>query len=71
MSDLVAEPEHKEIERELRQMGSMSLFQHLEELRKCIIRSVAAVAVGFGLCWYFAQENIYAFIEKPIVDVFK
>src|SRR6476469_1556269 len=71
MSDLVAEPEHKEIERELRQMGSMSLFQHLEELRKCIIRSVAAVAVGFGVCWFFAQEQIDPFIEKPIVDVFK
>ena len=71
MSDLVAEPEHKEIERELRQMGSMSLFQHLEELRKCIIRSVAAVAVGFGVCWFFAQEKIYPLIEKPIVDVFK
>ena len=71
MSDLVAEPEHKEIERELRQMGSMSLFQHLEELRKCIIRSAAAVAVGFGVCWYFAQDKIYPVIEKPILVVFK
>ena len=71
MSDLVAEPEHKEVERELRQMGSMSLFQHLEELRKCIIRSAAAVAVGFGVCWFFAQDKIYPVIEKPILVVFK
>jgi len=71
MSDLVAEPEHKEIEKELRQMGSMSLLQHLEELRKCIIRSAAAVAVGFGVCWYFAQDKIYPVIEKPILVVFK
>lgn len=71
MSDLVAEPEHKEIEKELRQMGSMSLFQHLEELRKCILRSAAAVAVGFGVSWYFAQDKIYPFIEKPILAVFK
>ncbi len=67
----VAEPEHKEIERELRQMGSMSLFQHLEELRKCIIRSLGAVAIGFGVCWYFAQDKIYPVIEKPILVVFK
>ena len=50
MSDLVAEPEHKEIEQDLRKMGSMSLLQHLEELRKCIIRSAAAIAIGFGVC---------------------
>ena len=50
MSNLVADPEQKEIEKELRQAGSMSLLQHLEELRKCIIRSAAAVAVGFGGC---------------------
>jgi len=66
----VAEPEQKEIEREMRQMGSMSLLQHLEELRKCIIRSLAAIAVGFLACWYFAQDYIYPWIEKPILKVF-
>src|SRR5262245_62335621 len=66
----VAEPEPKEIEREMRQMGSMSLLQHLEELRKCIIRSLGAVAVGFLVCWYFAQDYIYPWIEKPILKVF-
>ncbi|HKV94402.1 MAG TPA: twin-arginine translocase subunit TatC [Candidatus Angelobacter sp.] len=72
MPDLAVDPkEHKEIERELRQMGSMSILQHLEELRKCIIRSLAAVAVGFGVCWYFAQDKIYPLIEKPIITVFK
>src|SRR5258707_14319782 len=63
MSDLVAEPEHKEIEKDLRQMGSMSLLQHLEELRKCIIRSAAAVAIGFGVCWYFVLGRIPANAE--------
>ncbi len=72
MPDLVAEPEQpQEDEKEVRQMGSMSLLQHLEELRKCIIRSLAAVAVGFGICWYFAQNKIYPVIEKPIDVVFK
>jgi len=71
MPDLVAEPEQPLQEKEERQMGSMSLLQHLEELRKCIIRSLAAVAVGFGVCWYFAQDKIYPLIEKPILVVFK
>src|SRR5262245_65603874 len=70
MPELVAEPlDKKEVEE--RQMGSMSLLQHLEELRKRIIYSLAAVAVSFGVCWYFAQERIYPLIEKPILVVFK
>jgi sec-independent protein translocase protein TatC len=70
MPELAAEPlDTKEIEE--RQMGSMSLLQHLEELRKRIIYSLAAVAVGFGVCWYFAQSTIYPVIEKPILVVFK
>src|ERR1043166_731942 len=71
MSDLVADPEQKEIERELRQGGSMSLLQHLEELRKRIIYSVAAIGVCFLACWYFAQDYIYPWIEKPILKVFR
>lgn len=68
MPDLVAEPEEKQEQREL---GSMSLLQHLEELRRRIIYSLAAVAVCFSVCWYFAQDKIYPVIEKPILVVFK
>lgn len=71
MPELVADPEHKEIERELRKMGSMSLLQHLEELRKCIIRSLAAAAIGFLACWWAAQDYIWPWIQKPIIEVFK
>jgi sec-independent protein translocase protein TatC len=71
MPELVAEPENPGAEKMARQMGSMSLLQHLEEFRKCIIRSLAAVAIGFGVCWYFAQDKIYPLIEKPILVVFK
>src|SRR5215472_18794407 len=66
MSDLVAEPEQqKEVERELRQMGSMSLFQHLEELRKCIIHSLAAVGICFLGLWYYA-DKILDYMILPI-----
>jgi sec-independent protein translocase protein TatC len=71
MPELLAEPGSPSPEKLARQMGSMSLLQHLEEFRKCIIRSLAAVAIGFGVCWYFAQDKIYPLIEKPILVVFK
>ena len=71
MPELVAEPGTISEKKQARQMGSMSLLQHLEELRKCIIRSAAAMAIGFGVCWYFAQDKIYPVIEKPILVVFK
>lgn len=71
MPDLVAEPEEQQKELEEGRLGSMSLLQHLEELRKRIIYSLAAVGIGFGACWYFAQNKIYPIIEKPILVVFK
>src|SRR6266849_2096759 len=72
MPDLVAEPElPKEDEKEGRQMGSMSLLQHLEELRKRIIYSLVAVATCSCVGWYFAKDQIYPVIEKPILVVFK
>ncbi|MCU1221573.1 MAG: hypothetical protein JWN42_2770 [Candidatus Angelobacter sp.] len=40
MPELVAEPENPGAESLARQMGSMSLLQHLEEFRKCMIRSL-------------------------------
>src|SRR5882672_4584749 len=71
MPDLVAEPEEQQKEQEESRLGSMSLLQHLEELRKRIIYSLAAVVTCFGVCWYFAQDKIYPVIEKPILVVFK
>lgn len=64
MPNLVAEPEEQQEER---QLGSMSLLQHLEELRKRIVYSLAAVAVGFGL-GIFKWEAIYHLMQKPIAE---
>ena len=69
MPELLAEPEEQN--QEERQLGSMSLLQHLEELRKRIIYSLGAVAVGTCVGWYFAKDKIYPVIEKPILVVFK
>jgi sec-independent protein translocase protein TatC len=64
MPDLVAEPD---TQKEERQMGSMSLIQHLEELRKRIIYSLVSVGVGFGVAMW-KWEAIFAIMQKPISE---
>ena len=49
------------------QMPTMGFLDHLEELRKRIIYSIIAIAVGFFACWGF-RENIYAVIQRPVMD---
>jgi sec-independent protein translocase protein TatC len=46
---------------------AMSFLEHLEELRQRLIRSVIAIAVGFGVCFYFSDQ-IYGFLAKPLTD---
>jgi|SRR5215831_11198221 len=52
---------------EQEQMPTMGFLDHLEELRRRIIYSLIAVAVGCGLCWNYA-ERIVDLMQKPIVD---
>ena len=65
MPELVAEPEQQKEQREL---GSMSLLQHLEELRRRIIFSLVAVAVCTGVAWWWVRD-IYALVAKPVTVV--
>lgn len=39
--------------------GNMSLIEHLEELRKRLIRSIIAICVGSGICYYFIEEIMH------------
>src|SRR5437868_5851095 len=48
------------------ELPGMSLLEHLEELRKRIIYSLIAVAVGFMAAWHWA-EVIYGYMERPII----
>jgi sec-independent protein translocase protein TatC len=48
-------------------MASMSFLEHLEELRRRIIYSLAAVGVAFLACWYYA-EPIFALMQRPIME---
>jgi sec-independent protein translocase protein TatC len=43
----------------------MSLTEHLAELRTRLIRALAATAVGFGLCYFWASELV-TFLLRPL-----
>jgi sec-independent protein translocase protein TatC len=51
-------------------MPTMGFLDHLEELRRRIVYSVAAVAVGFFACWGY-REQIYAVMQRPIMNALK
>jgi sec-independent protein translocase protein TatC len=54
-------------EKEKDRMQAMGFLEHLEELRRRIIYSIIAVAVGFFACWGYA-ENIYEIMQRPIME---
>jgi sec-independent protein translocase protein TatC len=45
--------------------GQMSFLDHLEELRKRIIRMLIAIGVAFGVCWYFSGK-LFRIVAIPI-----
>src|SRR6059058_1093737 len=56
----------KEEEQEGRQLGGqMSFLEHLDELRKRLIRSIVFVFVAAMLCW-FVSRPIYNFLARPV-----
>lgn len=52
------------------ELPSMTLLQHLEELRRRIIYSLVAVGVGAGVCMWYA-DVIYGYMERPIVNALR
>ena len=57
-------------EDEKESMPTMGFLDHLEELRKRIVYSIIAVAVGFGICWW-KVERIYDIMQRPIIDALR
>jgi sec-independent protein translocase protein TatC len=47
--------------------GSMTLWEHLEELRSRIVRMALAFLVGAGGCWFY-KERILAWVTEPYKD---
>jgi len=50
------------------ELPGMSLMEHLEELRKCIIRSLMFLGGGFVIGWIF-RVRLYEIIKKPLDDL--
>ena len=48
----------------------MGFLDHLEELRKRIIWSIAYIGVGFSVCYWW-HEEIFGWMQKPIVFALK
>src|SRR3972149_6565645 len=49
------------------ELNRMTLLEHLEELRRRLGWSIAAIFVGFLLCWYWAPP-IFAWLSVPITQ---
>src|ERR1041384_974972 len=45
--------------------GQMSFLEHLDELRRRLIRSIIFVFVAFLLCW-FVSDRLYNFLARPV-----
>src|SRR5437868_3325287 len=45
--------------------GQMSFLEHLDELRRRLIRSIIFVFVAFMVCW-FVSDRIYNFLAHPV-----
>ncbi|MBY0370938.1 twin-arginine translocase subunit TatC [bacterium] len=48
--------------------SQMPLWQHLDELRSGVFRSLIAIAVGFAIAYAFI-DPIMAFLEKPLTEL--
>jgi len=46
--------------------GQMSFLEHLDELRKRLIRSIVFVFIAATLCW-FVSGSIYRFLARPVL----
>jgi sec-independent protein translocase protein TatC len=52
-------------EEQLGEEGTMSFLDHLDELRKRLIRSALFIAIAFIVCWIFSDQ-IYNFLQVPV-----
>lgn len=48
----------------------MTLWEHLEELRKRLIICIITLLVGFGVCWFY-REPIFNVVQAPFLQFVK
>src|SRR5207237_10067224 len=54
----------------LEQMGSMSLVEHLEELRRRLVWSLLGIAIAF-FAFFFYASRIFAYVQRPIMQALR
>ncbi|MBZ5499195.1 MAG: twin-arginine translocase subunit TatC [Acidobacteriia bacterium] len=59
------ESETGQPEPEEEESGKMSFLEHLDELRKRLVRIIAYLGIGFIASWYFSKA-IFHFLDKPL-----
>lgn len=47
--------------------GQMSFLDHLDELRRRLVKSAIIIAISFVICFYFS-EKIFNFLSVPVVQ---
>jgi len=50
------------------ELPGMSLMEHLEELRKRILHSLAYLGIGLGIAYFF-YGRLFSVVEKPLNDL--
>ena len=55
-----------DLDGDVEELPRMTLIQHLEELRNRILRSLLALAIAFGVSFFFAKP-IFRFLQRPII----
>jgi sec-independent protein translocase protein TatC len=55
-----------EQEERIDESGRMTIWEHLDELRKRLMVSLAALAVGFVVCWFF-RESLWEVVQAPFM----
>ncbi len=61
------DPEHEPDQDPEHELKKMSFLEHLEELRKRLMVSLVTVAVGFLVCWSFA-DHIFGILQQPLTE---
>ncbi|MCI0444058.1 twin-arginine translocase subunit TatC [bacterium] len=47
--------------------GRMTLWEHLDELRKRLVFSLLSLAIGFAVCWFF-KEQLWNVVQAPFIQ---
>jgi sec-independent protein translocase protein TatC len=68
MADFDALDRARKVVSDRAELPGMSLMEHLEELRKRLVRSIIFLLCGFAAAYGF-HNRLIAIIQKPLVDV--